>query len=421
MAAKLGVFTGSRAGGLAQFESWLGKPVDTVLGYTGGGNWAEMDPSWAITSGLLGREGKDINWSIPLVPYSNSGQWLKEAAAGQHDAKYREWAKDILTSRAGDSEPIYVRTAWELGGEWMSITAAANANPAAFKGAFQHFAQAFHDASPRFKIVFDTAGGRPSQEHLYPGDASVDVISQDIYWQTQYHGTDPVKAFEFYKSGMQQNLDWMTKFAANHGKPMAISEWGVPGSGTLDGTKFIDLMDNWIDTHNVVYANYWNDTAGSGYDGMVSDGAPAASGAALRAAWADRGGSTSAAPTDTLVLKVSQDAYNGSAQYTVKVDGKQIGGTFTASALHSLGQSDPLTLKGEWVPGMHKVEVQFLNDAWGGTTAKDRNLYIDGATIDGEAVPAARLSLFSSGTQSFSFTDKDQSMTSLTTEDYAFA
>ena len=48
---------------------------------------------------------------------------------------------------------------------------------------------------------------------------------------------------------------------------------------------------------------------------------------------------------DALVLQISQDAYQGNAQYTVKVDGVQLGGTFTASAWHSSGKSDTLTLQ----------------------------------------------------------------------------
>ena len=36
---------------------------------------------------------------------------------------------------------------------------------------------------------------------------------------------------------------------------------------------------------------------------------------------------------DTLVLNISENAYQGDAQFTVSVDGKQLGGTFTASAL----------------------------------------------------------------------------------------
>ncbi len=48
--------------------------------------------------------------------------------------------------------------------------------------------------------------------------------------------------------------------------------------------------------------------------------------------------------SDTLVLKVTQDAYQGDAQYAVYVDGKQVGGTLTAKALHDSGQSHPLQI-----------------------------------------------------------------------------
>lgn len=102
---------------------------------------------------------------------------------------------------------------------------------------------------------------------------------------------------------------------------------------------------------------------------------------------------------DTLVLRISEDAWNGDAQYTVKVDGQQIGGTFTAHALHSTGQSDTLTLHGTWGTGAHEVTVEFLNDAYDGTAATDRNLYIDGLTYNGVSHPELAQAINSSGEQ----------------------
>ena len=127
------------------------------------------------------------------------------------------------------------------------------------------------------------------------------------------------------------------------------------------------------------------------------------------------GGSTGATPVavtvgsgaDTLVLSISQDAYQGSAQYTVSVDGIQIGGTLAASALHASGQHDTVTVLGDWAGGRHAVSVSFLNDAWGGTAATDRNLYVDAATYNGAAVPGATASLMSAGPAGFAFSDSD--------------
>ena len=110
--------------------------------------------------------------------------------------------------------------------------------------------------------------------------------------------------------------------------------------------------------------------------------------------------------SDTLLLKISQDAYQGNAQYTVSVDGKQVGGTFTASASHAAKQSDTLTLKGDWAAGAHKVEVKFLNDAYGGSAAADRNLYVDSATYNGKEVAgAAQAILGQTPPGAFSFTE----------------
>jgi hypothetical protein len=87
--------------------------------------------------------------------------------------------------------------------------------------------------------------------------------------------------------------------------------------------------------------------------------------------------------SDTLVLQVSEDAYKGDAKFTVSVDGKQVGGTFTATAPHSSGASQNLTLKGDFGSGPHTVSVNFLNDLYGGTPALDRNLYVNDVVYNG--------------------------------------
>jgi beta-glucanase (GH16 family) len=119
------------------------------------------------------------------------------------------------------------------------------------------------------------------------------------------------------------------------------------------------------------------------------------------------GGSTSGNPTpvnttigtgpDHLNLSISEDAYQGDAQYTVSVDGVQIGGVQTAHASHAQGQSDQLTVEGNWGSGAHDVAVTFLNDAYDGTPGTDRNLFIDGASYDGSTVADAQQGLFQAG------------------------
>ena len=109
--------------------------------------------------------------------------------------------------------------------------------------------------------------------------------------------------------------------------------------------------------------------------------------------------------SDKLVLKISEDAYQGDAQYTVSVDGKQVGGTLTAHASHAAGQSDTVTVSGDWASGDHKVSINFLNDAYSGSASTDRNLYVDGATYNGADVSGSKIALMSAGAQAVTVHD----------------
>ena len=113
---------------------------------------------------------------------------------------------------------------------------------------------------------------------------------------------------------------------------------------------------------------------------------------------------TTGSGSDTLVLSMSEDAYQGDAQFTVAVDGKQLAGTFTATALHATGASQSFTFKGDWAAGAHTVAVNFLNDAYGGTAATDRNLYVNSVSYNGTTTGQSA-ALMGAGPKSFSATD----------------
>jgi len=100
---------------------------------------------------------------------------------------------------------------------------------------------------------------------------------------------------------------------------------------------------------------------------------------------------------DTLTLLVSEDAWQGDAQFTVTVDGVQIGGIQTTTVSHGSGLDQAYQVQGGFGPGPHQVSLDFLNDAWGGSPGMDRNLYLDGASYAGSIVSAACLTFLSNG------------------------
>ncbi len=85
---------------------------------------------------------------------------------------------------------------------------------------------------------------------------------------------------------------------------------------------------------------------------------------------------------DTLVLKISQDFWKVSAEYVIAINGKQVGGTQFAGALHSTADRDTVTLKGDWGASI-TLSVTFLNDGSGTKASEDRNLYLHSVTLNG--------------------------------------
>ncbi|MGG5817692.1 right-handed parallel beta-helix repeat-containing protein [Falsiroseomonas sp. HW251] len=233
--------------------------------------------------------------------------------------------------------------------------------------------------------------------------------------------------------------EWLTRNVSIHDNTVIATsgQHGVGGTATNDGSITFGNDDyNLSGTAKFVYggtvtAAQWQalgyDTAGSGsiynatWSGTTTGGGTTG-GTTGSTAGGTTGGTTGSGTTggttgftpaalaygsgtDTLVLKISQDAWNGSAQYTVSVDGVQQGGTWTASALHGSGQSDTLTIKGNWAAGTHSVAVTFLNDDWGGSATTDRNLYVDAMSYGGTAVVGATATLLTNGAQSLAFTE----------------
>lgn len=93
--------------------------------------------------------------------------------------------------------------------------------------------------------------------------------------------------------------------------------------------------------------------------------------------------------TRALRLFLTQQKYGTeNAKCKIALDGKDVG-TFEIVADRALGQFDMLELQ---VPaGSHKIDVTFLNDAWGGSEDKDRNLWLAGVYLAGKSLKIAKV------------------------------
>jgi hypothetical protein len=109
----------------------------------------------------------------------------------------------------------------------------------------------------------------------------------DAYdWRWGHPGISPAARWSWLLT-QPQGLNWVASFAAAHGKPIAIPEWAmVPryvsrGGGGGDDPYYITAMLNWIRTHNVAYASYFDHGPSAITSGAYPAGA-AAYAAAMR-------------------------------------------------------------------------------------------------------------------------------------------
>ena len=250
-----------------------------------------------------------------------------------------------------------------------------------------------------------------------------DPVNREHYW------TDPA-ATEWSNDssgGHALSLDQLLAFAEAQGKPFAIPETGAgnsnAGTDVSDDATFPQWLAGQLTTaeaagETVDFVNLWDSNGGGNYEfSNAADNKPAEA-----AAWAANFGAqtgtaasttpdnsdacaiSSASPVpvsigtgDTLVLSVSEDAWQGDAQYTVSINGNTIGGILTATASHAAGATQAVSVAGDWGANP-TVGITFINDAFGGTPSTDRNLYVDGATYDGQALNGAPTTLLTNGT-----------------------
>jgi predicted Zn-dependent protease len=106
-------------------------------------------------------------------------------------------------------------------------------------------------------------------------------------------------------------------------------------------------------------------------------------------------------PIDTLVLQLSEDAWRGNAQFIVSVDGHQLGSAQSVTASHAAGQVQNFSFQGAFGPGPHNVAISFINDAWGGTSSTDRNLYVNAIDYNGTPLAKASAALYTNSTVHF--------------------
>ncbi len=125
---------------------------------------------------------------------------------------------------------------------------------------------------------------------------------------------------------------------------------------------------------------------------------------------------------DVIALTIAEDAYLGDAQFTIGVDGQQIGGIQTATASRAAGFTQEFDIAGSFPAGVHTVTIDYLADMYNDTPGADRNLYVTGASFNGTHVDNSAVNLYNAGNQSFTFvssTARTHTLTLAVSQDFS--
>ena len=430
-------------------SQWVGNSIWAAVS-------ASQSPRAAVMTPVIA-----LPMSSTAAGSMSSDQQFQAFAAGQYDGAIagivQAWAK------AGFANLVF-RPGWEMNLTGVTYAGSDAQSQADWVKAFQHVYTVLHQAAATqgvaVQVVWNPSttnySNAKATTNLYPGDSYVDVIGADMYsdlhpysdsspvptyhdWNTGLEDAttaqfiaDPVNRMHYWShpaatrwaedssGGHSQSLTSLVNFAALHGKPFAVPEAGAgdPGSDVADDAAFPQWLAQQLAAAQasgvkIAFVNAWDSDGGGTYEfSRATDGKPAEA-----ASWARYLGSTQTqapppaplpvvtigAGAHDLALAVSEDAWQSDAQFTISIDGKQVGGTQTTIASHRAGQSQTFAVLADFNAGSHTATVNFLNDAYGGSAAADRNLYVSGAKVDGAPVQGATLTLLSGGPMSFSF------------------
>ena len=266
--------------GVDAFGKWLGRDSVWGLDFVGSESWDNVEwPTWWLdtwSKWVHAKPGRRLVLSIPILagPVDGSGPnagtkdtnqpvSLEQGAHGDYNRHFKQLAENLVAYKLTDT---ILRPAWEFNGSWYAWRA---------KGKTEAFTEYWRQIVKTMRAVPGAEGLKfcwnPTlgdqdfpADQAWPGDEFVDFVGLDVYDETWNANTYPwpadASAAEIERRQKQVWVEWITsssrglaywsKFARDHGKPLAIPEWGLvhsdSGHGGMDDPWFVEQMHAFI-------------------------------------------------------------------------------------------------------------------------------------------------------------------------------
>jgi glycosyl hydrolase family 26 len=256
---------------LGAFGTLVGRDINCALVYNDASpDWAGWETPWFLYHGdpnynwrkWKTAPGTDRHLIITqnLFPASeNSLDWRHMGANGDYEAHARALAQNLVATGLGDS---VIRLGHEANGTWYPDSiGSTQADFDLWKQFWRRTVLAMRSV-PGANFRFDwciNAGYRAIPlDSFYPGDDVVDIVGIDAYdagvptnrtdrWNYLYTQPDGIRDVE--------------RFAAAHGKPMSIPEWGVGPAGSNnsggDDPAYVDGIASVVRNNRLAYQSYF--------------------------------------------------------------------------------------------------------------------------------------------------------------------
>jgi Big-like domain-containing protein len=274
--------------GLPAYQGWLGRTVGAsqIAQSTQGTTWEEFpnlpqsfydwvgwqkaNPRGRWLTMIINMFPGDKNVQVPPEQIAAN---LRAGARGDFDQYFRAKAANMVQAGLGRA---YFAIGNEAQGNWNNQQYGPDV--VAWKAYWRRIANIFHAASPKFKTAFvmgiqafteDLQGNPVPIDRAWPGDDVVDVAGVDFF-DGNYGYYDDSRPYSEQWAQIwdavivadnpprnNYGLNWWARFNAEHGnKPFVLQTWGVNKGG--DNTYLIQRVYEWLATHHVAYANYFD-------------------------------------------------------------------------------------------------------------------------------------------------------------------
>jgi hypothetical protein len=232
----------------SSFGRWRGSRV-AILGLYGDRSDVVQDEQWQFVHSTF-------TGDVDLAVGGPTTESWAQVADGALRHRWTAMARLLRTNHR--CRRLYLRFAHEANGTWMPWSVAAG-DLEAFRAAFRLFATTMRRElrGRPVRIVFAPNYGtwHYTPDALWPGNDVVDVVGVSLY---EWHDCgSPARWAEFASSPIGPDA-WLA-FAARHGKPLALSEWGARTP------YFLGRMNAWLARQagttagRLVYDVYMND------------------------------------------------------------------------------------------------------------------------------------------------------------------